>query len=124
MNYADLELGTWYPDGGMNALAAALEKIALKEGVKFHFNTPIEEVAVENERANGLLTKDGHHSFDAIVGGFGLDEKAKTSKNQHDFFSLLKMNIRASQFHSANHKTSMCFRSVPAEKGATHTLTR
>ncbi|MFK7784600.1 MAG: phytoene desaturase family protein, partial [Crocinitomicaceae bacterium] len=69
MNYADLELGTWYPDGGMHALAAALEKIALKEGVKFHFNVPIEEVAIEDGRANGLRTKEGTHAFDAIVGG-------------------------------------------------------
>ena len=69
MNYADLELGTWYPEGGMNALASALEKIALKEGVKFHFNTPIREVTVENNLARGLKTKDTIHTFDAIVGG-------------------------------------------------------
>ena len=35
MNYADLELGTWYPEGGMNALAGALENIAKKNGVQF-----------------------------------------------------------------------------------------
>lgn len=69
MNYADLELGTWYPDGGMHALANALEKIALKEGVKFHFNSPIEEISVENGVANGLRTKTDIHPFDAIVGG-------------------------------------------------------
>lgn len=69
MNYADLELGTWYPDGGMHALASALEKIALKEGVKFHFNSPIEEISIEKGVANGLRTKNEIHSFDAIIGG-------------------------------------------------------
>lgn len=69
MNYADLELGTWYPDGGMHALAAALEKIALQEGVKFHFNSPIEEITTEQGMADGLRTKNGVHSFDAVIGG-------------------------------------------------------
>jgi len=69
MNYADLELGTWYPDGGMHALAAALEKIALKEGVQFHFNTSVQEISVENGLATGLRTEDGFHELDAIVGG-------------------------------------------------------
>ena len=69
MNYADLELGTWYPDGGMHALAHALEKIALKEGVKFHFDSVIEEISVENGIATGLRTKTQLHEFDAIVGG-------------------------------------------------------
>jgi phytoene desaturase len=69
MNYADLELGTWYPDGGMHALAAALEKIALREGVKFHFNTPVKEILVENGMATGLRTQTQSFDFDAIVGG-------------------------------------------------------
>ena len=69
MNYADLELGTWYPEGGMHALAAALEKIALKEGVKFQFNTPIDEIVVENGLAVGLKANGAVHHFDAIVGG-------------------------------------------------------
>lgn len=69
MNYADLELGTWYPDGGMHALANALEKIALKEGVQFHFESAITEIVVENGAATGLRTKNALHKFDAIIGG-------------------------------------------------------
>lgn len=69
MNYADLELGTWYPDGGMHALAAALEKIARKEGVTFHFNTNVDEVIVKEGLAKGIRTGETIHHFDAIVGG-------------------------------------------------------
>lgn len=45
MNYADLKLGTWYPEGGMSAISKALMKIAEANGVKFHFNTPLEKMA-------------------------------------------------------------------------------
>jgi phytoene desaturase len=37
--------------------------------VKFHFNTQITEVAIENNLAKGLKTDTGIHTFDAIVGG-------------------------------------------------------
>jgi phytoene desaturase len=47
MNYVDLELGTWYPDGGMNALAAALVKIAQKEGVEVYTNSEIKKFNVK-----------------------------------------------------------------------------
>lgn len=32
MNYVDLVLGEWYPDGGIRAVPAALEAIAKKYG--------------------------------------------------------------------------------------------
>lgn len=54
MNYADLELGTWYPEGGMGALAAALRKIAEKEGVVFHTGKAIDRFVVENDRISAI----------------------------------------------------------------------
>lgn len=48
MNYADLKLGTWYPEGGMGALARALEKIAVQNGAHFHFNAALESVDCDN----------------------------------------------------------------------------
>lgn len=69
MNYADLGLGTWYPEGGMRALAIALEKIARNNGVQFHFNAPVQEVIIENDHAKGLIVGGEEYNFDAIVGG-------------------------------------------------------
>ena len=50
MNYADLELGTWYPEGGMIALAKALEKIGIQNGVTFHYNTSVEEIKIKDDK--------------------------------------------------------------------------
>lgn len=69
MNYADLELGTWYPEGGMHALAKALETIALKEGVVFHFNTSVDKIFAQSNLASGLVINGVMHEFDAIIGG-------------------------------------------------------
>ncbi len=69
MNYADFGLGTWYPEGGMHALAAALEKIAKNNGAKFHYNSPVQEVLIENEAATGLTIDGESFKFDVIVGG-------------------------------------------------------
>lgn len=69
MNYADLELGTWYPDGGMGALAKALEKIGKKHGVRYHFNSPVDEIITENDIAVGLKVSGMDHPFDAVIAG-------------------------------------------------------
>ena len=69
MNYADLELGTWYPEGGMNALAGALEKIASKLGVEFHYNTTVDSIKIENGKATSILANNLCYDFDSIVAG-------------------------------------------------------
>jgi phytoene desaturase len=69
MNYADLELGTWYPEGGMNALAQALEEIAKKEGAKFHYKAIVEEILVEGDKASGLKVNGVNSDFDRIIAG-------------------------------------------------------
>ncbi|MEI6316462.1 MAG: phytoene desaturase family protein [bacterium] len=58
MNYVDFELGVWYPDGGMWKLPDAMEKIALKNGVKILKNSPVEQINIENNIATGVTLKD------------------------------------------------------------------
>ena len=46
MNYADVKLGTWFPKGGMYKIVEGMHKLAVQQGVKFHFNTTITGVDV------------------------------------------------------------------------------
>ncbi len=69
MNYADIELGTWYPMGGMNKIAEAFEKIALEQGVQIKTNTPIESINVVRRMANHCISGTNKFEFDAIVAG-------------------------------------------------------
>ena len=67
MNYADFGLGTWYPEGGMSALAKALEKIAIKNGVQFHFNSPLEGVSVTGKRVDHIQVSGQELSVDNLL---------------------------------------------------------
>lgn len=69
MNHADLNLGTWYPEGGMSAIAVALEKIALENNVTFHFNAPVQKIESDGTIATGLKVNDSSYNFDFIVSG-------------------------------------------------------
>lgn len=69
MNHADLNLGTWYPEGGMSALAKALEKIAIDNGVQIKFNSNVEQVLSSKGKVSGIKTSDGVHSFDYVISG-------------------------------------------------------
>ena len=65
MNYADLKLGTWYPKGGMHQLALALQKIAEKHGVQFHFNSEVKSFVCAEGKIKqldfGTVSKDVEH---------------------------------------------------------------
>jgi phytoene desaturase len=52
MNYADMELGTWYPMGGMYKFIEAFEKIAKEQGVKIVTDAQITSL----EKANGEVS--------------------------------------------------------------------
>ena len=69
MNYADLSLGTWYPEGGMSALAKALQKIAEVNNVTFHMNAAVERIEDLEGHADAIWVNGKRHKFDAVISG-------------------------------------------------------
>ncbi len=70
MNYADIELGTWYPQGGMFKIIEAFEKIAKENGVKFKTENEVTGFTFESEnRASKLKTNEGEFVADYFVSG-------------------------------------------------------
>ena len=51
MNYADIKLGTWYPQGGMYEIVEGMFSLAEELGVKFYFNHNVSEIKVEGPHA-------------------------------------------------------------------------
>ncbi len=51
MNYADIRLGTWYPEGGMYSIARAMQKIAEDLGVQFLFGEDVKKINFEGRIA-------------------------------------------------------------------------
>lgn len=69
MNYADLKLGTWYPKGGMNDLAAALGKIAVQNGVQINLNSSVQGILSKNDQVDGITADGIEHHFDFVISG-------------------------------------------------------
>jgi phytoene desaturase len=59
MQYVELCDGLYYPVGGMYQVAETLTDIAEKLGVRFLFNSPVEKIMVEGNRASGAILADG-----------------------------------------------------------------
>lgn len=56
--HVELNMGGFYIKGGLYELAKALQKLAEKNGARFHFNKGVSSISVENRKANGLHLDD------------------------------------------------------------------
>jgi phytoene desaturase len=67
MNYADIELGTWYPMGGMYKIIEAMVQVAQKQGVKFRYHNEAARILTKNNQAIGVETNQGVFYADVVV---------------------------------------------------------
>jgi phytoene desaturase len=67
MSHLEYNEGTFYPKGGMISITNALYKLALKRGVKFHFNTPVERIIYNDGRAMGVVVDHENVYSNVIV---------------------------------------------------------
>ena len=59
MPYSELAHGVWYPKGGMYRVIETLVDLARQAGVEFVFNSPVERIELNSNRARGVLLADG-----------------------------------------------------------------
>lgn len=69
MNYADLKLGTWYPEGGMYKLVEAFEQIAREQGVQLYTDHEVISIRTENGSVKGVQTATTFFECDYLVSG-------------------------------------------------------
>jgi phytoene desaturase len=69
MNYADMSMGTWYPQGGMHKIIEAMVKVAKEQGVKFRTKAEVKGFKYSRNKIVGVLTKTGGFSADIVVAG-------------------------------------------------------
>ncbi len=60
-------MGAYYPDGGMVQIARSLHKLAEQQGVVFHFNSKVKNIAVAGGRVSGLVLENGDFFEAALV---------------------------------------------------------
>lgn len=67
MNFADMELGTWYPMNGMHEIIKAFEKIAIEQGVKIETNAAIEGVKLNGKKITHISVNGSDIQADEVV---------------------------------------------------------
>ena len=67
MNYADIKLGTWYPNGGLNTVASSMHNLATELGVTTLFEHSVTQINVQNGKAVSVNTSSakGNQTFEA-----------------------------------------------------------
>ncbi len=69
MNYADIQLGTWYPMGGMHKIVEGMVEVATSLGVQFEYGAAVQEIEVRHGRAHSLRLADRSIAADIVIGG-------------------------------------------------------
>ena len=69
MNFADLSLGTWYPEGGMYEVVKGIYELAESLGVKFHANAEVLGFELDYNTVTHVKLKDKKIACDFVVNG-------------------------------------------------------
>lgn len=65
--HLEMELGTYFPKGGMHEITKALFQLAQDIGVVFHFRQPVKQILVKGKKAVGITTDGGDFIGDLVV---------------------------------------------------------
>ena len=67
MNYADLELGTWYPKGGMHKVVEGMTRLATDLGVQFMFDSEVKKININGKGIKSLEVNGVEIKSDYVV---------------------------------------------------------
>ena len=59
--------GTYFPKGGMQSITTSLYELAKDIGVKFHFDSKVDQIQTENNKATGIIVKGNNIKADVVV---------------------------------------------------------
>lgn len=63
----EMRFGTYYPHGGMHEISQSLYRLALKQGVDFHFQSKVEKIVTDRATATGVEANGHFFSADQVV---------------------------------------------------------
>ena len=67
MNYADIKLGTWYPNGGMYKIVEAMYSVAKGLGVQFQFEQNVKSINIDDAKVQSVSTETQILYADAVI---------------------------------------------------------
>ncbi|TVR01822.1 MAG: phytoene desaturase [Spirochaetaceae bacterium] len=67
MSHVDLNLGVYFPHGGMTSLVGGLSKLLTELGVTVELNAPVDQILVEDGKAVGVRSRGDSVRSDAVL---------------------------------------------------------
>ncbi|WP_207536213.1 1-hydroxycarotenoid 3,4-desaturase CrtD [Desertivirga arenae] len=65
--HLEQHFGAYFPKGGMNMITASLVKLAEELGVKFRYNSKVEEIVLEDEKVKGIRLQGQLEEADLVI---------------------------------------------------------
>jgi len=84
--HLELNQGTFYARGGMKSIADALYKLAVKKGVNFHFDAPVQRIINSGGHAKGVIVNNENIYADIVISNMDV---------YYTYQHLLKEDIKA-----------------------------
>jgi phytoene desaturase len=94
MNYADMKLGTWYPQGGMHKFIEAFAQIAKENKVKFILGEEVISFTKEKNNVTHVVTSKNTYETDLVISGADYQHTDKKLLNGHSNYSDSYWNKR------------------------------
>jgi phytoene desaturase len=69
MNYADIQLGTWYPMGGMHKIVEGIVELATSLGVEIKYNQAVNGFNTKNGKVEVVKTANVNYDCDIVIAG-------------------------------------------------------
>lgn len=60
-------LGGFYCEGGVYEIPKALERLCMKKGVRFHFNTKVDRIAINRNKLQGIYVQDTFIPYNIVI---------------------------------------------------------
>ncbi|MBV6645485.1 MAG: phytoene desaturase [Cyclobacteriaceae bacterium] len=67
MNYSDMVLGTWYPEGGMYQVAKGMADLASSLGVNIQYDQEVQNFEFDRKSIHQINTNNGQFEADVVV---------------------------------------------------------
>ncbi|HEY7796954.1 MAG TPA: phytoene desaturase family protein, partial [Microbacteriaceae bacterium] len=72
MTHVDMNIGVFYPKGGMYTLIEAIERLAVQHGVQIHTNSEVTKILCNGDKSTGVMVGDIKYEADVVVGSADL----------------------------------------------------
>lgn len=84
MSHVDFNLGVYYPEGGMNAVAQAIAQKAKSHGATIKLGEPVQKILTKNGKATHVQTTKDTYEVDAIIANADYHHVETTLLNKKD----------------------------------------